>query len=78
MRDIMQWADLVGGSIRLADPDDAWPIAILCYDAERNGGIVNTWHNSAVFYNCQCHCAICSPSKPVDKPQFVNHRNDCA
>jgi hypothetical protein len=58
---IEQWADIVGGAVRLTDPDDAWQIAILCFDAERANLICNVWHNAAIFYNTPCHCAVCKP-----------------
>jgi hypothetical protein len=64
MRTIEQWADLVGGAVRLSDPNDAWRIGAMCFDAERAGAIVNVWHNSALFYGVTCHCASCNAAAP--------------
>jgi hypothetical protein len=63
MRTIEQWADLVGGAVRLSDPNDAWRIGAMCFDAERGAAIVNVWHNAATFYGVTCHCANCAPNE---------------
>ena len=63
MRTIEQWADLVGGAVRLADPNDAWRIGAMCFDAERiEGANCSAWHNAALFYGVACYCASCNPA----------------
>jgi hypothetical protein len=58
-----------GGAVRLSDPNDAWRIGAMCFDAERAGQLANVWHNSALFYGVTCHCAVCH-----NRPENVLNR----
>ena len=56
---------LVASTIRVKQPSDAQPIALICLEARERGENVGTWHASAQFYGYlhRCNCFPCTEKR---------------
>jgi hypothetical protein len=60
MRTLDQWELLARATIRNITVENAKAVALLCWEAEQNGGKASTWHMSSIVHaNGTCACADC-------------------
>jgi hypothetical protein len=66
--DQQYFENLVSGAIRVKQPADIAPIALICFEAHQRGEHIAAWHASAQFYGNldRCNCVPCTDKRKLE------------